>query len=306
MDDGAYDKASMLFAQCLREPGIGGSYWQWLSMAYLGMCFRQLRNHAEAKSLLMQALQALQHFNEQMSPALLVTFYREAALCCEALGDTDQAQILFEKSLRGYAHLEVAARAKLQQGSEKDQAAATAEHRKLLSQQAATHYSLGMMMHKKAFAAKDAEAASSTTADAPTATAAASSSPSAAAAAPSSPSPASPRSSAASSLRLSAQRHYASALQLLRTLHGSDPKSPHSLLSAPVLASLGTVVMEQGDRETALSLFMSALECYQHHEDPRLVPLLEVYMELLSSKDPAIKLALQKAAEEEANKGKAK
>lgn len=307
MDEGAYDKASMLFASCLREPGIGGSFWQWLSMAYLGMCFRQLSNHAEAKSLIMQAIQALQHFPDEMSPSLLVTLYREAALCSESMGDTDQAQILFEKCLRGYAQLEATARSKLQQGSEKEQSAATADHRKLLSQQAATHYSLGMMLHKKAFAAKDADqtAAAATTTDssATTAPAAANSASSTAAAATAASTPTPSSSSAASALRVSAQRHYASALQLLRALHGSDPKSPQSLLSAPVLASLGTVVMEQGDRQTALSLFMSALECYQHHEDPRLLPLLDVYMELLSSTDPALKIALQKAAEDEANKG---
>ena len=306
LSEGDAGRASLLFMSAMREEKVAGTVYQYLSLSNLGICFRHLGQFAEARGVLLQATQALREFSS-VNDGMVGSLHREVALCMEALGQHEQAQNHYETSLHHYEQYNlaqeraVAAAARGSSSATAGSAASPAEQRKHLLEQAGTHYSLGLLMHKTAAAAAAATTSSSSPSS-PSLPNAAAAVIGAAAAAKSSGKPVVAALSASAPRLLEAKRHYMDALRLMRALHGQDPAKKESLLSAPVLASLGTLQADLGEAAHAMDSFMAALEIYQQHKDPRLLPLLDAYMALLQKQDPTMQQLVQQAADNEQKK----
>jgi len=279
LSEGAFDRASMLFMSAMREPVVERTVYQYLSLSNLGIAFRHLKRYAEGKDVLMQSLAFLKAA-PQVTDAMVASLHREAALCCEALEQMKEAEDLLQLSLHYYE----------QHGLAKQHAAGKAaaspaeaqEQQKFLLEQAGTHYSLALILHKTGLTERAAQDAASGITKA------------------------SQRSAASQPPRLrEALRHYKDALRLMRSCVGSDPSSKGTLLLAPVLASQGALQSELGDRASdaaAQASVLEALDIYKSHNDPRLLPLLNVYMQMLAaSGDPALQQIVQQAKTEAAD-----
>jgi tetratricopeptide (TPR) repeat protein len=267
LSEGAFDRASLLFMSAMREPAVLNTVYQYLSLSNLGISFRHLGKHAEAKDVLLQSLNALKGFS-QIHDGMLANLHREAALCCEALGQNQEAESMLDLSLHYYAQYAIRLESAAAAGSGAAAGTAAAasapnEQRKHLLEKAGTHYSLALLIHKSALAARG---------DVP----------------PQKPGQKFVNPPAVAQRLQDSGRHYADALQLMRALHGRDAKSQGALLAAPVLASLGTLQADLGDDKAAMASIMEALEIYKEHNDPRLLPLLDAYMALLQKQNPAL------------------
>jgi tetratricopeptide (TPR) repeat protein len=274
----------MLFMSAMREPIVARTVYQYLSLSNLGISFRHLKRFAEAKDVLLQSIAFLKAA-PQVHDGMLASLHREAALCAEALEQTKEAEDLLQLSLHYYEQHGFA-----KQHANKTPAAAAAaaagnaaeaqEQRKLVLEQAGTHYSLALLLHKTGLAERAAqEAASGGGAK-----------------------KAGQRSAASQPPRLrEALRHYKDALRLMRITTGTDVSSPSALLLAPVLASQGALQSELGDPASdaaAQASVLEALDIYKTHNDPRLLPLLDVYMQMLAATDPALQAVVEQAKKE--------
>jgi tetratricopeptide (TPR) repeat protein len=270
---GAWEKASLLFMSAMREQSVKDTVYQYLSLANLGTAFRHMGKEEEARQVLLQSLHALKTY-PSVTDGMVANLYREAALACEAMGGPErmqEAEDLLMQSLHYYAQEQMSrehAKATDEQSAKAatsvaSPAAATAaatkektEQAKLMLETAATHYTLSLLIHKTATAASSSSSSSNTLV---------------------------PTTSLAVQLRLrEAQKHVQDAINLMRAVYGSDPTSKPMLSLAPVLASGGTICRLLRQPEPAQALWMEALEIYQAQQDPRLVELLQAYMELLT------------------------
>ena len=244
----------------MREPVVNNTVYQYLSLSNLGIAFRHLGRFDESRTVLMQALHALKNY-PQIHDGMIANLYREAALACESLGQLAEAEGNLNHSLHYYSQHSLANEHASSKGQPSNQPTDLA---KIVLETAATHYTLALLIHKTATAKATEEAA------------------------------AAKGKNLQVHLRLrEAERHYTDALKMMRAVYGTKVESQQSLLIAPILSSMGTMYSELSDTPNALSHWMEALTIYQHHQDPRLLPILDAYMALLQKQDPAYAQILQ-------------